>query len=604
MSTKLHLSCLAIALLWSAATTAQVEQPAGEVLAYDHDHPAVGTWVGRSTTSEGATPFVMLEVKRGEEGDYSVLITALAGGLLDTGCADIEATDFDFAFTIPGINVRFTGTISEDGQAYAGTVAEVGGEEPDDEPGTFDLRRTLMPGDLPEQLAFSGELRVQMMTIPMTIVLARTPGGNWVGHLDVPMQMLREFPFISFKQDEDDTITADLPVPGAASIEVRIDELEKRLTGTFFQAGLEMEIDFTRDVNYAYAELNRPQNPEPPYPYEEREITAPHAEGFSLGGTLTIPNSEEFGEGPFPAAVLISGSGAQDRNESLLGHRPFLVIADYLARHGIAVMRYDDRGVGASRVDDMSLVTQATSADFATDTAAVVEKLKSVPEIDPDRIGLIGHSEGGLIAPMVGQMRGDIAFMVLLAGPGTVGTDLLLKQSELFLRAAGRDEAAIAMQDTIRRELYTLIAEGGCEDRVEELVRRLVEAEFAAAGATPTEEQMEQGVNGAKQTLTLPWMRFFFRYDPVPALKETTCPVLAMNGTLDLQVWHEQNLDAIERVMKEAGRDITAIRYENRNHLFQPTETGAFSEYVQIETTFDEAVMADMVNWIQEKVGE
>ena len=312
----------------TSPSIARVEEPAQEVFAYDHDHPAIGTWVGRSTTSEGATPFVMLEVQRGEEGEYSVLITALAGGLLGTECADIEADGPDFAFTIAGINVRFTGTISEDGQTYEGTVAEVGGDEPDEDPGRFDLRRTLMPGDLPEPLAYSGDLRAQAIGLPMTIVLGRTPGGNWVGHLDVPMQMLREFPFINFEQNEDGTITADLPVPGGAAVELRIDELEKRLTGKFLQSGLEMEIDFARDVNYAYAELARPQNPEPPYPYEEREINAPHVWGFSLGGTLTIPNREEFGEGPFPVAVLISGSGAQDRNESLLGHQPFLVIAD------------------------------------------------------------------------------------------------------------------------------------------------------------------------------------------------------------------------------------------------------------------------------------
>jgi fermentation-respiration switch protein FrsA (DUF1100 family) len=205
---------------------------------------------------------------------------------------------------------------------------------------------------------------------------------------------------------------------------------------------------------------------------------------------------------------------------------------------------------------------------------------------------------------MVGQMTGDIAFMVLLAGPGTVGKDLLLKQSELFLRAAGRDEASIEAQSKIRRELFDLIAEGGCEARVNELLRQLIESDFVASGATPTEEQVEQGVTGARATLTIPWMRFFLRYDPVPALRETTCPVLALNGTLDLQVWHEQNLDAIERVMKEAGRDITAIRCKNLNHLFQPATTGAFSEYAQIETTFDEAAMAEIAKWIREKVGD
>jgi len=591
------LTCLAV------AAAAQQPESTGEVFDFDRDHPAAGAWVGSATTGAGQAVFLAMTARRGDNDQWSVRITALAGGLLHTECTEIQSSGSEFAFTLPGGNARFAGVISDDGQALRGTITSTADEAPENEPQPFTLRRTMWTTDLPEPLAFSGELSAQGIGLPMTIVLARTPGGNWVGHLDVPMQMLREFPFINVKQGEEGTITADLPVPGGAAIEVRIDELEKRLTGLFRQSGLEMEIDFTRDMNYSYRELVRSQNPRPPLPYEEREITAAHPGGFSLGGTLTIPSRQEFGEGPFPVAVLISGSGQQDRNESLLGHQPFLIVADYLTRHGIAVMRYDDRGVGASRVDDMALVLEATSEDFATDALAVVEHLKTISEIDGKRIGLIGHSEGAIIAPMVAGMCDDIAFIVLLAGPGVVGSEVIVKQAELLMRVSGMDEADIEAQAVIRRELNEALVAGEDDERALALLRRLIEMQKDEQGEALTEEHVRRALTAAGKTMLNPWMKFFLGYDPLPALLRTTCPVLALNGMLDLQVWHEQNLEVIERAMKDAGRDITAIRYEGLNHLFQPAGTGAFAEYVRIETTFDEQVLADIVEWIEEKVG-
>jgi len=585
--------------------TAAAQQPesTGEVFDFDQDHPAAGAWVGSATAVGGQTAFVALTARWGDDDQWSVKITVPAAGLLHTECAEIRSSGSEFAFTLPGGQARFAGVISDDGQALRGSITSTADDAPESEPQPFTLRRTVWTTDLPEPLAFSGELSAQGIGLPMTIVLARTPGGNWVGHLDVPMQMLRDFPFINVTQSEEGTITADLPVPGGAAIEVRIDELEKRMTGLFRQSGLEMEIDFTRDMNYSYRALVRPQNPQPPLPYEEREITAAHPGGFSLGGTLTIPSREEFGEGPFPVAVLISGSGQQDRNESLLGHQPFLIVADYLTRHGIAVMRYDDRGVGASRVDDMALVLEATSEDFATDALAVVEHLKTISEIDGARIGLIGHSEGAIIAPMVAGMCEDIAFIVLLAGPGVVGSEVIVKQAELFMRVGGADEADIEAQAVVRRELNEALVSGEDDERALALLRRLIEVQKDEQGEALTEEQIQRALTAAGKIMLNPWMKFFLGYDPLPALLRTDCPVLALNGMLDLQVWHEQNLEVIERAMKDAGRDITAIRYEGLNHLFQPAGTGAFAEYVRIETTFDERVLADIVKWIEAKVG-
>ncbi|TDJ55085.1 MAG: alpha/beta hydrolase, partial [Planctomycetota bacterium] len=227
----------------------------------------------------------------------------------------------------------------------------------------------------------------------MTMVFARTPGGNWVGVLDVPAQGLSGLPFTRVRRD-DDTITATLEIPDSGvQVTGQIVENEQRLTGTFSQGPFALEIDFPRDNDYAVPTINRPQHPEPPYPYTMRDVTVEHPDGHTLAGTLTIP----AGAGPFAAAVMITGSGPQDRDETLFGHKPFHVIADYLARNGIAVLRCDDRGTGESG----GSFEGATTADFATDTLAAMQYLATVEGIDARRVGLIGHSEGGVIAPMV-----------------------------------------------------------------------------------------------------------------------------------------------------------------------------------------------------------
>ncbi len=590
------LALIVLVLAWCGTAAAQTERSVDELFPFERDKPAVGFWVGTVTTSEGREIFACLSIK--QESGWEATITALAGGLLDSPCDRIEAASgHDFAFSIknaPG-SPRFQGAVSEDGQVLEGVTV---GDEPGKE-GSFRLQRRPRATDLDEPLAFSGELSAQGMTIPLTIVLARTPGGHWVGHLDIPMQRLREFPFVNFAEEEDGTITADLPVPGGAAIEVRLDELRQTLTGTFRQAGLEFDLDLKREPNYTYRDLVRPQTPQPPFPYEAREVSAPHPDGFSLGGTLTLPDPEEFGPGPYPAAVLISGSGQQDRNESILGHEPFLILADYLSRRGIAVMRYDDRGVGASAVEDATLVVEATSSDFATDVLAVVDRLRSIEEIDAARIGLIGHSEGGLIAPMVAERTDGLAFLVLLAGPGVRGDALLLKQSALLLAAAGVEEEAIAAQSVIREKLFAAVLADD-EEAATKHLRTLIEAELRSSGAELSPEDVQMRVDAAAEQLLSPWMRYFLSYDPQPALREVACPILALNGTLDLQVWHEQNLDAIERVRNQAGLPIVCRRYEGLNHLFQPAKTGSVAEYVQIETTLDERVLADIAAWILE----
>ncbi len=597
------MSRLAISVFVAAAlaTTAMGQvQFLDETFDYDKDHPQVGYWIGNVTTPASSDTIIVgtLEVKQADDG-YALRMTLPGIGARNKECVLVVAQGSVMTFDLvaAGGTYRFVGEIDAAGQRFAGTVSPVDEAEDGQEHSSFEFARSIRPTDLPDPLAFTGDLSAQGIKMGMTIVLARTPGGNWVGHIDVPMQFLNAFPLINLSEDEG-VIHAEMAVPGDPAIDVSLDEHKQHMTGTFKQSGMELEIAFVRDVNYVYKELARPQHPKPPFPYRTLEIEAPHPDGFTLAGTLTLPDSSRFGDGPFVTAVMVTGSGQQDRDESLLGHKPFLVIADYLTRHGIAVMRYDDRGVGGSGGRDT--LGEATSVDFASDALAVFNHLKTIESIDSARIGIIGHSEGGLIAPIVATMTDDVAFIVSMAGPGVQGRKLLAVQRKLLTMAAGASEEDADKANEQFAQIEQKILDGAT---VRELVLFLVKfAREQSPEMKQTDEELTETVKSQAKTLMSPWFRYFMEYDPDEALRNVKCPVLALNGTLDLQVWHEQNLDAIDRIMTEAGGDITTKRYEGLNHLFQPATTGAVGEYAQIETTIDEQVLRDIVDWIKQKM--
>jgi hypothetical protein len=235
--------------------------------------------------------------------------------------------------------------------------------------------------------------------------------------------------------------------------------------GQWKQAGLSFDLDL-RPVE-EIPRPNRPQDPQPPFPYEEQEVVFENIPaGIQLAGTLTVPE----GPGPFPVLVTISGSGSQDRNSTFFEHKPFWVIADYLARLGIAVLRYDDRGVGGSTDAE----TEATTADLAGDVSAAVSFLMDHPDIDPNRIGLIGHSEGGIIAPMVATEIEDIALIVLLAGPGVPGSQILLVQTEDILRAQGASEHYIETELIYLHRVFEILQDNSDDTIAKEKIREAV----------------------------------------------------------------------------------------------------------------------------------
>ncbi|WP_299890207.1 alpha/beta hydrolase [uncultured Lacinutrix sp.] len=339
---------------------------------------------------------------------------------------------------------------------------------------------------------------------------------------------------------------------------------------------------------------NRPQEPKEPFNYtiEDISFTNTKAENIKLAGTLTLPKNVKK-----PAvAILISGSGPQDRNESLAGHKPFLVLADYLTNNGIAILRYDDRGTAKSEGDFMS----ATTFDFATDTEAAVTYLKTRNDIDISKIGLIGHSEGGLIAPIVASRNKDIAFLISLAGTGVDGKIILETQTRRAAELVGAPKSAIDENEKLTNIIYGAVQKHDTFENIKAEVSSglkafKVENPNSQYASLITDAFIEQQANAVKSS----WLQTFIKTDPKDYLSRTTCPILALNGSKDYQVLPKLNLEAIEIALKKAGnKDVTIKQLEGLNHLFQTAETGSGQEYAKIEETFSPRALVIIKDWI------
>lgn len=354
------------------------------------------------------------------------------------------------------------------------------------------------------------------------------------------------------------------------------------MTTVFRQSGLELPLVLTRG---AEAEVRRPQEPQPPYPYVCEEVSFPSAAvGLDMHGTLTIPE----GDGPFAAVVLVTGSGTQNRDEELMGHKPFKVIADFLTRRGIAVLRYDDREWGRGYAG-------ATTADYASDALNAAAFLRRDPRMDPARVGIVGHSEGGTIAFMCAARCDSIAFVVSVAGMTIPGRECIVWQNGESLLRAGIPQQTVERYCSVIDAVFKRTADAGRELSAEEAAQAVEEA-VAAAGAADMPQAMRAELVKSATGATA-WFRFFVGYDPSADISRVKCDVLAMNGTRDCQVDAEANLGVLERC-KELEGHLTVRRYDGLNHLFQHCVTGLPDEYYTIEETFSEEALADMADWI------
>ena len=363
------------------------------------------------------------------------------------------------------------------------------------------------------------------------------------------------------------------------------------IDGTWTQAGNTFPLNLTK-LKTKFT-VNRPQEPRPPFPYITEDVYFTNPKFIiTLAGTLTIPK----GDGPFPAVILITGSGAQNRNEELMGHKPFWIIADYLTRNGIAVLRYDDRGVGKSQGN----YAAATSVDLATDAEAAFNYLKTNSKINPKAIGLIGHSEGGLIAPIVASSNSQISFIVSLAGPGVTGEQIILRQGTDISRALGINEKKIKENLSTNKKLFEVIKKEQDNKKAEEEMTSLYREILEKQKASP--EETEKALKAAATSLnaeTIPWFRYFISSNPGDFWKKVKCPVLALNGEKDMQVAADENLPAIEKALQSGGnKNIKTIKLAGLNHLFQHCKTGLPAEYGEIEETFSPEALKIISDWI------
>ncbi|MFV0522874.1 MAG: alpha/beta hydrolase family protein [Mangrovibacterium sp.] len=435
--------------------------------------------------------------------------------------------------------------------------------------------------------------------------------GDWSGILQTPFQKLRlnfniQSSPIGFKSvmDSPDQGAMDILVNHTVfngdTIRMSISDLrmsyvgvlqgDSIVNGEFKQSGM----TFPLKLRKGYVKLNRPQTPVPPFSYKVEEVKFHNKQaGIELVGTLTFPNNVKQA----PAVVLISGSGLQDRDESIFGHKPFAVIADYLTNRGIAVLRFDDRSVGKSGGD----ATNATTVDFATDVTAAVNYLQHRKEINKKQIGLIGHSEGGLIAPMVAAQEKRIAFVILMAAPGVPGDKLLLEQQQLMGRAGGMSEKQLDAMRYNNEKIFDILKVTSSIEQAEDSVWGYIEASDLAHDTNFNRvafgKQLDQ--------LTTPWMMYFLNYDPAETLIKVKCPTLILNGLRDLQVSAKQNVPPIELSLKLGGnKAVTTHEYKNVNHLFQECRTGSIGEYSIIEQTISPEVLQDIQKWIADVVSK
>lgn len=434
---------------------------------------------------------------------------------------------------------------------------------------------------------WNGKLQFPGQQLRLVLHLELDEEGAWKASLDSPDQGAFGMPADSVR------ISGDSVLVTMTDIRAEYAGVKKGETiqGTFSQGGMRFKLELGRE---AIAGPARPQTPQPPFPYREDSVVFfSGPDSIRLAGTLTLPE----GPGPFPAAILITGSGPQDRNEMLFSHQPFWVIADHFTRQGIAVLRYDERGVGESSGD----FSAATSLDFSHDAEAAFDFLLKDARIDSKKIGLVGHSEGGLVAPMVAARRTEVAFAILMAGPGLPGMEVIVGQEAKMLTGRGVSQETIRHWEQTKALAFAWLdktrGEEDFSDSVDahaaEILKPLTVSDRMALGVRPDQLGKELG------PIASPWFRYFLAYDPIPTLKAVKCPILALNGDKDVQVLPDENMGPIEAVLREQGEPRSlAKRYPELNHLFQTAKTGMPEEYGQIEETIAPEVLADMSAWI------
>ena len=439
---------------------------------------------------------------------------------------------------------------------------------------------------------WNGVLKVQGMKLRLVFKVTKSEKG-YSSTMDSPDQGAKNIP-VTNTTFENSKIKFEVT---NAKIEYNGELSGNKIVGTFKQGGQEFPMNLSKK-NLKKEILKRPQEPTKPYSYYSEDVTFQNTKAnISLSGTLTLPKKNGF----FPSVILITGSGPQNRNEELFGHKPFLVISDYLTKKGIAVLRYDDRGIGESKGDFKT----ATTADFATDVESAITYLKSRKEINKNKIGLIGHSEGALIASIVASKSKDISFIVLLAGTGIQGDKLLLLQQELISKANGTSEADIKKSNQTNAKLFEMVVQSNNNQKLKTDLTNLINETLKndTSLEIPNGLTKEEFISMQVNQISSPWMQYFLKFNPAISLGKINCPILAVNGEKDLQVPPNENLTAIKNASTIGeNKNVTIKKFPNLNHLFQECITGLPNEYTEIEQTFSPIVLAEITKWILNQI--
>lgn len=538
-----------------------------------------GDWVG--TLHAGAADLrLVLHITKGNEGSLKATLDSVDQAAYGIPVSSIALRDSKLSITVDAVHGTYEGKVSSDSAMINGTWSQ-------GQPLALDFKRSTVsakerkpvkPSDIDG--AWMGSLDTGVIKLRVIFHIANTEDGL-MATMDSPDQGVNGLPTTKVTRDRTLLKIEAQKIGGVFEGKIAADL--NTIDGSWTQGSGTMPLVLHRvsDKDRAGLELKRPQNPTKPYPYRDEDVSYQNnVQNVTLAATLTIPQ----GKGPFPAVVLITGSGPQDRDESLLGHKPFLVLSDYLTRKGIAVLRADDRGTAKST----GTFATATTADFATDVEAGLVYLKTRPEIDPHKIGLIGHSEGGIIAPMIAARNPDVAFIVMMAGSGVTGDEILAAQVQAIAEASGKSHEDAVKEGAREREVLTLIETEKNEAALEKEIREKM------AGEVPDTQ-----IGASIKTLTSPWFRYFITYDPAIALRKVTCPVLVIGGEKDTQVPVKQNLPAIRAALEQAGnKHFEVDELPGLNHLFQTAQTGSPTEYAQIEETISPVALEKIATWI------
>ncbi|MDA1008325.1 MAG: alpha/beta hydrolase [Planctomycetota bacterium] len=577
--------------------------------------PLIGRWMGNVAGGpNGRELFVSLDIVAappGQTGVPTVKATLLQAGVIGQECSAVRIDGRSVSCTLDarGVPGTFDGTVSADGKKLDGLLAlRAPGVEPIKLP--FSIDRSSSAREVGGARAWTGSIAVAKRSIELVLVLADAgvAGGEWCGSIDIPEQGLLDCPLIvkriaSVVDGQPDQFSLRLPVGQDAVFTLSEDAATHGLSGEFRQGTFSTPIVFVPSESIAIAQTERAQTPKAPFPYETRDLEFRNlAQGHVLRGTLTIP-VHAVGE-RVPVLVFSTGSGPQDRDETLFGHKPFAVLADALTRGGIATFRFDDRGTGASEGNFAS----ATSSALATDLDSATMLMKTLPEIDPVRVGVLGHSEGATHAMQVAAWQRGAAGekvpaspVVLLAPPGVTGRDILIHQHRLIGAATGFSAEALDATATAQASVLDAAARDASDAEMTQLVETLMRTQMVAAGIPVDEATLRGAVPGVVAELKGPWMREFIVLNPASLLAQVSGPVLAVWGSKDLQVDPEQNRPGLMAAAHE-GLALETVVLPGLNHLFQPSQTGSPDEYAVIKITMDPAALALIVEWTRSKM--